>query len=290
MNGVLEVLLAIAVVVWVIVRQLMGEPLRGKKLIVLPLVLTGVGVLSLTKHGVHPGAADIVCLAVGTAIAVAIGLGQGRSMRLEARDGVLWGRMPARGLLWWVALIGSRLLMTAVAHGMDAKVAASTAPLLMVLGANRVGQALAIAPRAMRGPVPFAPEKDGSTFPSGSGGLRSGLLSSGLLSSGLLSSGLLSSGLLSSGRLADRFADRSGSRIGGRVGSRPGSRSGDGFTECFAERAADVRRSARPDGPAFGDDDAPTAPYARRPVPAARPERDRDQRRAARRDRRGGRR
>jgi hypothetical protein len=164
MNSVLEVLLVVAVVAYVIMRQVRGEAMRGKKLIVLPLVLTVVGILSLTKHSVHPTATDITCMAVSAVIAAGIGVGQGTSMRLESRQGALWARMPARGLWWWPALLASRLVMSLVAHGLDAKVAASTAPILMLLGINRVGQALVIAPRALSGPVPFAPEKDGSTF------------------------------------------------------------------------------------------------------------------------------
>jgi hypothetical protein len=175
MNSVLEVLLVVAVVAYVIMRQVRGEALRGKKLIVLPLVLTVVGILSLTKHGVHPTAADITCMAVSAVIAAGIGVSQGTSMRLESRQGALWGRMPARGLWWWAALLASRLIMSLVAHGLDAKVAASTAPILMLLGVNRIGQALVIAPRALSGPVPFAPEKDGSTFLSGNSPLTAKL-------------------------------------------------------------------------------------------------------------------
>jgi hypothetical protein len=175
MNSVLEVLLVVAVVAYVIMRQVRGEAMRGKKLIVLPLVLTVVGILSLTKHSVHPTATDITCMAVSAVIAAGIGVGQGTSMRLESRQGALWGRMPARGLWWWAALLASRLIMSLVAHGLDAKVAASTAPILMLLGVNRIGQALVIAPRALSGPVPFAPEKDGSTFLSGNSPLTAKL-------------------------------------------------------------------------------------------------------------------
>jgi hypothetical protein len=164
MNSVLEVLLVLAVVAYVIMRQVRGAALQGKKLIVLPLVLTVVGILSLTKHGVHPTTTDIACMTISAAIAAGIGVGQGTSIRLESRQGALWARMPARGLWWWAALLASRLVMSLVAHGLDAKVAASTAPILMLLGINRVGQALVIAPRALSGSVPFAPEKDGSTF------------------------------------------------------------------------------------------------------------------------------
>ncbi|WP_371619327.1 hypothetical protein [Streptomyces sp. NBC_00454] len=166
MNGVLEVLLALIVVGYVIKRQLRSSPLRGKRLVVLPVVLTVVGAFSLARNGVHPSVADLVLLAVGALVSLGLGIGQGWATALEEREGVLWTRMPSRGLWWWAALIVSRIAVVVIAHGLDARLAASTAPLLLMLGVNRVGQALVIAARALAGPVPFAPEKDGSTFPA----------------------------------------------------------------------------------------------------------------------------
>jgi hypothetical protein len=164
MPSLMEILLAIGIVVFVLMRQLKGEALQGKKLIVLPAALTVAGALSLTSHGRQPTSIDIACLVVSGLLAAAIGVGQGLSTRLEDRGGTLWARMPAKGLWWWAALIGSRLVTTGIAYTLDAHVATSTAPILMLLGINRLGQALVIAPRALASGVPFAPERDGSTF------------------------------------------------------------------------------------------------------------------------------
>ncbi|MGH3230354.1 MAG: hypothetical protein ACRDOA_17570, partial [Streptosporangiaceae bacterium] len=84
--------------------------------------------------------------------------------RLESRDGVLWGKMPLRGLWLWVALVAWRALIMVLAAHTGAHVAASTTPLLFTLGLNRLGQGAAIVARAMRAGIPFAPEKDGRTF------------------------------------------------------------------------------------------------------------------------------
>jgi hypothetical protein len=54
-----------------------------------------------------------------------------------------------------------------IAARSGAHVAASTTPLLFTLGLNRLGQAAVIASRAVLAGIPFAPEKDGSTFLSG---------------------------------------------------------------------------------------------------------------------------
>jgi hypothetical protein len=72
--------------------------------------------------------------------------------------------MPLRGLWLWVALVAWRVLIAVLAARTGAHVAVSTIPLLFTLGLNRLGQAAVIVPRAMRAGIPFAPEKDGSTF------------------------------------------------------------------------------------------------------------------------------
>jgi hypothetical protein len=167
MHAVLTGFAVAAIVAYVIGRQLVGEPLRGKRLIVLPVVLAVIGAADL--HSVHRPvrSADIVCLVLSGAIVAAIGLAQGRIMRLESRDGTLWAQLPVRGLWLWLALLGSRLAMTAVALGLHAHVAASSSTILLILGINRLSQAAVVAPRAFAAGIPFAPEKDGQTFLAG---------------------------------------------------------------------------------------------------------------------------
>ncbi len=162
--SMLEILAVIAIVAFVIGRQLMGEPLRGKRLILLPAILLIVGFVNLRGHNVHASATDIGCIAVSAVIAAAIGAWQGSMMHLESRNGGLWGRMPVRSLWLWLALVASRVGMMLVAHGLDAKVAASFTPLLFLLGVNRLAQAAVVTPRSLAAGVAFAPEKDGTVF------------------------------------------------------------------------------------------------------------------------------
>ncbi|GAA0957581.1 hypothetical protein [Streptomyces rhizosphaericus] len=162
--NVLQVLAAIAVVIFVIARQLRGEPLRGKRLILLPAILAVVGFAGLGKDGRHLTTTDLACLLISAVIATGIGTAQGALLRLEPRDGVLWARMPVYGLWLWLALVVSRGVMTVVAVALHAPVAGSSAPILMLLGLNRLGQAAVVTPRALASGVPFAPEKDGRPF------------------------------------------------------------------------------------------------------------------------------
>ena len=163
MSGI-EIIVVIGLIGYIIFRQVQGEPLRGKRAVLLPAILTLVGFLNLRSGGGHLTSADILCLVIGTAGSAAIGLAFGAITRLESRDGHLWAQLPLRGLWLWALLVGWRVLVMVLATGMHAHVAASTSTLLLSLGINRLAQAAVIVPRAMAMGVPFAPEKDGKVF------------------------------------------------------------------------------------------------------------------------------
>ena len=167
MSEVIRVLAVIAVIGYVIGRQLMGEPLRGKRVVLLPVILAVIGVLDLGKNGHHVRPADVVFLVISGLIAVTIGVLQGRMMRLESRNGALWGQLPVRALWLWAVLVGSRLIMTLLALAVGAKVAGSSTPIIMLLGINRIGQAAIVMRHALATGIPFAAEKDGTSFLSG---------------------------------------------------------------------------------------------------------------------------
>jgi hypothetical protein len=161
----IEILAVIGIIGYVIFRQVQGEPLRGKRAVLLPAILTVIGFMNLRSGGgAHLTGTDIGCLIVGTAGSAAIGLAFGAIMRLESRGGHLWAQLPPRGLWLWGALVAWRVVVMLLATGMHAHVAASSATLLLSLGVNRLAQALVIVPRAMAMGVPFAPERDGKVF------------------------------------------------------------------------------------------------------------------------------
>jgi hypothetical protein len=162
----LEILAIIGAVGFIIYQQVAGQAVAGRRLIVLPAVLTVVGFVDLS-HAKHLNTADIVWLAVGAAGSVLIGLAFGAITRLESRNGSLWAQLPLRGLWLWVALIGWRVLIMVIAAKSGAHVAASATPLLFTLGLNRLAQAAVIAGRAMAAGIPFAPEQDGRVFLAG---------------------------------------------------------------------------------------------------------------------------
>jgi hypothetical protein len=159
----LEILAVVGIIGFVIYQQVAGQKIQGRRLLLLPAVLTIVGFAGL--HGAGSlNAADYLWLTVGAIGSLLIGLAFGAVTRLGSRDGVLWAKLPLRGLWLWAALIAWRVLIMVIAARTGAHVAASTTPLLFTLGLNRLGQNAVIASRAMLAGIPFAPEKDGRTF------------------------------------------------------------------------------------------------------------------------------
>jgi hypothetical protein len=142
----IEILAVTGIIGYVIVRQVQGEPLRGKRTVLLPAVLTVIGLLNLRSGGTRLTGADMTCLVVGTAGSAVIGLAFGTVTRLRAR------------LAAW------RVAVMLLASGMHAHAGASSATLLFGLGVSRLAQAAVIVVRAMATGVPFAPEKDGRVF------------------------------------------------------------------------------------------------------------------------------
>jgi hypothetical protein len=164
----IEVLAVIGIIGYIIFRQVQGEPLRGKRALLLPAILTVIGVTDLHgANGAHLQAADVTALVIGTAGSAVIGLAFGAVMRLENRGGHLWAQLPVRGLWLWAAMVAWRVVAFGLADAMHAHVAASASTLLFSLGVNRLAQAAVIVPRAMAMGVPFAPEKDGKIFAGG---------------------------------------------------------------------------------------------------------------------------
>ena len=164
MSATVRILLVIAIIAYVIGRQVLGESLRGKRIVVLPVVLTAIGVVDISHGAGRVDFNDAALLTVNVAIAAIAGLALGRSMRLRERDGYLWGQLPVRALWWWALLIAARVASTGIADALHAHLAASSSSMLLVLGVNRLAQAAVVVPRAITAGVPFAPEKNGSSF------------------------------------------------------------------------------------------------------------------------------
>jgi hypothetical protein len=171
----LTALVLVGVIVMMIVSQLKGTVVSARRLVLLPVLLLVIGAADVhgTKGGMH--GADLGLMVASAAIAAVIGVAQGFSMRLEARQGALWAQMPVWTLWLWGALIVSRLGFHVMADASGAILAASTGAVLLSLGINRVLQSGVIGLRAASKGIPLPTDGPGGRLLSGLVGQPAGV-------------------------------------------------------------------------------------------------------------------
>src|ERR1700685_1314512 len=119
-----NVAVVLAIIAYTVARQIMGEPLRLKRLVGLPAALTVIGAVDVaTNRGGGLTGTDAALIGGGCAINAVIGLCQGRLMRLESRGGYLWGQMPMSVLWWWSGKVASGVVLDAVGYALGAHLA-----------------------------------------------------------------------------------------------------------------------------------------------------------------------
>jgi hypothetical protein len=155
MSEVLIGLIIVGAVVFTIVSQLKGMALTWKRAVLLPAVVCTIGFVGLAGSQ-NVGPVAVACIMASALIAGAIGAGQGALIHLEPRNGILWGRMPGRGLWLWAALIVSRVGVTVLAIALGAKAGYSVDSVLLALGVNRLAQAALVGARGVMVGATFA--------------------------------------------------------------------------------------------------------------------------------------
>lgn len=149
-------LLALVAIAYVLLRRLAGEPLEGRRLVLLPLVLLIVGVSQL--HGVHATALDVAVLVVEGAAAAVLGAVRGMTVHVYPQGGHLWYRYRPLTIVVWVGSLLLRLGQVAAAHALGADSGVLGRALLPVLALSLLAEALVVGKRALATGVPFAPQ------------------------------------------------------------------------------------------------------------------------------------
>lgn len=149
-------LLALAAIAYVLFRRLAGEPLEGRRLVVLPLVLLVLGATQV--DGMHVTPLDVTLLVVGGAVGVVLGVLRGLTVQVYAKNGHLWYRYRAITIVVWLASLLLRLGQIVAGHALGADTKVMSAALLPVLALSLLAEALVVGKRALATGVPFAPQ------------------------------------------------------------------------------------------------------------------------------------
>lgn len=171
-SNVLDILVALAVVAWVIGRQLTWQVVSQSNVWRMPAILAIVGVVMLvqTKGLTSVSPLDVLILLGELVLALAIGTSMGFMAKFRSRpqtaadikrkDGVqvhdpnitvTESRTGAWGAALWVVMIALRIGIELLAnHYFPSALLASTGTILLVVAANRAARALVITTRLQR--------------------------------------------------------------------------------------------------------------------------------------------
>jgi hypothetical protein len=153
----LTIVLAVAAVGYVIWSRMKGQPLKAKRLLVLPVVLTILGITDLTGSSApHLTAKDIGFLAVAVGLAAVLGAARGATIELYPHGGELWQRYRPATVALWITLIAAKLILLVIAGAAHASAGGGTNSLLLALGVSLLAEAAIVGPRALSTGLPFA--------------------------------------------------------------------------------------------------------------------------------------
>ncbi|MGK5543590.1 DUF1453 domain-containing protein [Streptomyces sp. URMC 127] len=156
MNPWLLALIIAVVVIAVVIKRLIGEPVNARDLFAAPVILTGIGLLSLAKMADVTGT-DLAWVTASAVLGVALGALRGATVQLVDKGGFLWQRYTGRTFL---AVIGTLAVMAgfsvlAVKMGMHE----NARPIQLSIGVSFLGESLVIGRRGLASGIPFAPAR-----------------------------------------------------------------------------------------------------------------------------------
>ena len=163
MSGPVEVVLILAAVGYLLVRRVMGEPAQAKRMLILPAVLSLIGLSDVSGEVKAP--LSLVFLVATAAISVVLGALRGASVRISQRDGLAFVRYTGLTVVLWVVNLAVKFGANLVLGAIDPKDAGAVSnSLLLTLGLGILAEGLVVLYRALRSghPVMWAQGQDGN--------------------------------------------------------------------------------------------------------------------------------
>jgi hypothetical protein len=152
------IIVGVALVAYVLIRRLMGEPLEARRLLIMPVAVCGYGWVQLASH---PKQADspleLAPLGISLLISVGLGFWRGRTIRVLVRDGHLWQQYTLTTVAVWILQLGVRGAMISTAQVLGTTLAAGMDSLILGLGLSLLAEAATVGRRALATGAPFAP-------------------------------------------------------------------------------------------------------------------------------------
>ena len=150
--NIAQVLLIAVIVVLLIGRRFVGQPLRAQSWLI-PVGLTVWAGYQLVDQ--HLTAGDLGFLLVSAVLGLASGAARGVTVHLYPREGVLWMRYRWLTAAVWIASIALRVGLVVGGHLAGVKLS-SGSTILLTLGISLIAEVAVVGARAARTGVPIA--------------------------------------------------------------------------------------------------------------------------------------
>lgn len=149
MSGPVEVVVILAAVCYVLARRMMGEPTQAKRMLVLPAVLSVIGLSDVSGHVKTP--VSLLFLVATAAVSVVLGALRGVSVRISRRDGLAFVRYTGVTVVLWVVNLAIKFGANLLLGGIDRTDAGGVGnSLLLTLGLGLLAEGLVVLYRALR--------------------------------------------------------------------------------------------------------------------------------------------
>jgi hypothetical protein len=149
-STVLDLLLGLAIIVYISAKQLSWRPVDPARMWKLPLILGAVGVVSLARRTTSVNAVDVVILGLSAVFALISGALMGRIARFRPSPtdpGLVESRTSGLGVGIWFGLILVRVALDIAGHRLGSDLAVSTGTILLMLAFNRAAGAVVVSAR-----------------------------------------------------------------------------------------------------------------------------------------------
>ena len=152
MTSAVSALLVLAAVSYVLVSRWRGRPIVSRRLLLMPAVLSGYGLLQFTgasSRGLR--AVDVTLIAAGVAVSAGMGVIRGVSVTVVVRDGRPWMRYGFTTLALWAATVAVRLAVAVVSNAMGVSAATRGPAILLSVGVTLLAEGAVVARRGLSG-------------------------------------------------------------------------------------------------------------------------------------------
>lgn len=161
-----NVAIYVALIAFVLYRQMSARPLRGRRLVLFPAALGVFGLQQLARQPIAMDVGAVVLLVAGLVVGLVAGLWRGTTFRLWSDAGLVLVKGTAMTLVTWAVLIVLRLPFVFLGQSANHPQGFAVGELLLSLAVTFAAQNVVVWARAKRLKV----DQPRSAIPSRSGG------------------------------------------------------------------------------------------------------------------------